>query len=294
MIPSKIPAPIAAALLALITAATGSAMNCLIRLVSAELHPFEIGFFRNVFGCLAILPFALRQGLPALRPQRPGRIVYAAVVNVFSMLSFFSAVALLPLNDLTALSFTTPLFQTIGAAILLGEVVRRSRWMASAVGFLGVLIIARPGTDAFSTGSLLVLFGASAYAAVSLIIKSIAARENAYAVVLYVSGLMSCLSLGPALFMWTTPSPSALWMMALIGALGTTGWLAFAQAFKLADASALAPYDFMRLPFIAAPAYLVFGEVPDLWTWIGAAVIFTSSLAMTHLETRGARKPRSL
>ncbi len=294
MIFSKLPAPIAAALLALLTAATSSGMNCLIRMIATDIHPFEIGFFRNVFGFLTILPFALGQGLAIIRPNRPQRLLLAAVVNVFSMLSFFSAIAMLPLNDLTALSFTTPLFQTIGAALILGEAVRRARWLGSAVGFLGVLIIARPGTDAFSTGALLVLFGASAYAVVSLIIKSIASHESPFTVVLWVSGLMSLLSLPPALMVWTSPSAGALAMLAAIGILGTTGWFAFAQAFKLADASALAPYDFMRLPFIAVPAYLVFGEVPDLWAWIGAAVIFSSSLGMTHIEARARRRPRYL
>jgi drug/metabolite transporter (DMT)-like permease len=289
---SPIPAPLAAALLALVTAATGSGMNCLIRIASADLHPFEIAFFRNLFGFLSILPFALSQGPAALRPNRPGRVLAAALVNVFSMLSFFSAIALLPLDDMTALSFTTPLFQTVGAAFLLGEAVRRSRWLGSALGFLGVLIIARPGGDAFGTGSILVLFGASAYAAVSLMIKSVSASESPLTVVLWVSGSMSLMSLPAAASVWVIPSAGLLVMLAAIGAMGTIGWFAFAKAFKFADASAIAPYDFMRLPFIAVPAYLVFGEVPDLWTWIGAAIIFGASLGVTHFEARAHRRSR--
>lgn len=285
---SLLPAPLLAALLCLTTAATGSFMNCFIRIVAEELHPFEIAFFRNLFGFLTILPFALWNGIGAFRARRPGRLALAAFINLFSMMSFFSAVPLLPLNELTALSFTQPLFQTIGAVFLLGEIVRRWRLAGTIVGFLGVLIVMRPGTEAFAPASLLVLFGAATYAAVALIIKSVD-DENPVTVVLYVSFLISCFSLPVAATVWTWPSAQALLMMAAIGALGTIGWFAFAYAFKLADASALAPYDFTRLPFIAVPAYLVFGEVPDIWTWIGAAVIFGSSIMVTRAEVTRAR-----
>src|SRR2546421_2869204 len=108
MITSNLSAPLTAALLALVTGAAGSAMTCLIRLVSEDIHPFEIALFRNLFGFLTILPFALGQGLAVLRANRPRRVLAAALVNIFSMVAFFSSIALLPLNDMTALSFTTP------------------------------------------------------------------------------------------------------------------------------------------------------------------------------------------
>jgi drug/metabolite transporter (DMT)-like permease len=277
-----------AALLCLTTAATGSLMNCLIRLVAAELHPFEIAFFRNLFGFLSILPFALASGNSTFRAHRPGRLFLAAFVNLFSMMAGFSAVALIPLNEFTALTFTQPLFQTIGAALILGEAVRRWRWIGTIVGFLGVLIVLRPGTESFTPASLLALFGASTYAAVALIMKQ-ASNESSITAVLYVSFGISLLSAPVAATVWIWPTGEALLMMAAIGALGTTGWFAFAYAFKLADASALAPYDFTRLPFVAVPAYLVFGEVPDLWTWVGAAVIFAASAFVTRAEAMRAR-----
>jgi drug/metabolite transporter (DMT)-like permease len=286
MAPSLLPTPVIAALLCLTTAAAGSLMNCLIRLVAAEVHPFEIAFFRNLFGFLTILPFALARGVTAFRARRPGRLVLASSVNLVSMLCFFSAVALMPLNELTALSFTQPLFQTVGAALILGEAVRRWRWIGTAVGFLGVLIVARPGTEAFAPASLLVLVGASTYAGVALLIKSAADAESSITTVLYVSFLIGCLSLPVAATVWVWPSAGALAILAAIGALGTTGWFAFAYAFKLAEASALAPYDFARLPFVAVPAYLMFGEVPDLWTWTGAAVIFAAAAFVTRAEVR--------
>lgn len=260
-------------------------MNCLIRFVADELHPFEIAFFRNFFGFLSILPFAFAAGRAAFRAHRPGRLFFAAFVNLFSMMAGFSAITLIPLNEFTALTFTQPLFQTIGAALILGEAVRRWRWFGTLGGFLGVVIVMRPGTEAFTPASLLALFGASTYAVVALIMKK-ASNENSITAVLYVSFGITCLSLPVAASVWVWPSAYALAVMAAIGALGTTGWFAFAYAFKLADASALAPYDFTRLPFIAVPAYLFFGEVPDVWTWIGAAVIFGSSILVTRAEVK--------
>jgi len=263
-------------------------MNCLIRLVADELHPFEIAFFRNLFGLLSILPFALASGFATFQARRPGRLLLAALVNLFSMMANFSALALIPLNEFTALSFTQPLFQTVGAALILGEAVRRWRWAGTLIGFLGVLIVMRPGTEAFTPASLLALFGASTYAAVALIMKQ-ASNESSITAVLYVSFMISCLSLPVAATVWSWPSAYAMAVMAAIGALGTIGWLAFAYAFKLADASAIAPYDFMmRLPFIAVPAYLIFGEVPDPWAWVGAAVIFASSAFVTRAEVKRA------
>jgi drug/metabolite transporter (DMT)-like permease len=293
MAAAALPAPILAALLTLTTAASGSLMNCLIRIASAELHPFEIVFFRNLFGFLTILPVALAGGAVALRAHRPGRLALAAFINLFSMMAYSSAVALMPLNELTALSFTQPLFQIIGAALVLGEVIRRWRWAATAVGLLGVLIVLRPGTEAFTPVALLVLLGASTYAGVSLVIKSVAGFESPTTCVLYVSGFLTLMSLPVAAPVWIWPSGQALLLTAATGLLGSIGWFAYARAFQLADASALAPYDFMRLPFVAVPAYLLFDELPDLWTWVGAAVIFGASAAVTRFEARAARRSLS-
>jgi drug/metabolite transporter (DMT)-like permease len=135
----------------------------------------------------------------------------------------------------------------------------------------------------------LVLFGASAYAAVALIVKSISATEGAAKIVLLTTASMSCMTLPAALMVWRTPELMHFVLLAGIGCCGTLGWLAFAQAFRYADASALAPYDFLRLPFVAVPAFILFGEVPDLWTWIGAAVIFGSSVYFTRSEARATR-----
>ena len=121
-----------------------------IRLAASDLHPFEIAFFRNLFGCAFVLPFLIRAGAGGLRAQAPGRLLLSSGGHLVAMLGYFLAVAFMPLAELTALAFTKPLFATIGAALVLHEVVRGRRWSAIALGFVGVMIVLRPGAAAFS------------------------------------------------------------------------------------------------------------------------------------------------
>jgi drug/metabolite transporter (DMT)-like permease len=205
------------------------------------------------------------------------------------MLCYFFAVAYMPLAELTALSFTKPLFATLGAAFVLHEVVRGRRWSAIAVGFLGVLIVLRPGAAAFSPYAGLVLLSAVASAAVVLLIKQLTVRDGSTTIVFYQTLFLTTLSLPPALLFWRWPGLEALALVALIGALGTVSWLCFTRAFALADASAVMPYEFLKLPITATLAYLLFAEVPSVWTWLGGAVIFGASIYIAHREARVAR-----
>jgi drug/metabolite transporter (DMT)-like permease len=205
------------------------------------------------------------------------------------MLCFFTAVATIPLNQAAALSFTTPLFATMGAALILGEIVRIRRWTAVGVGFLGVVAVLRPGSDMLTPDALLVLAAAVIFAAVMLIVKRLTETEDVVTIVFYQSLLCTGLSLGPALLVWRMPSLPLLGVLAILGGLGTIGWLAWARACKLADTSAIAPLEFAKLPFTAILAYLMFAEIPDQWTWIGAATIFGATAYITHRETKLAR-----
>jgi drug/metabolite transporter (DMT)-like permease len=286
---SRLSPPAQAALLMIVGAASAATMNCVIRVLSAEQHPFEIAFFRNLFGLVVMLLFLVRAGRGALRTRSTGWLVLSSFGHLVAMLSFFVAVAAMPLAELTALSFTKPLFATVGAALVLHEVVRARRWSAVAIGFLGVLIVMRPGTAAVSPYALLVLLSTLAIAAVALLIKHLSDRESATTIVFYQSLLLSLFSLPPALLVWQVPSAGAFALLIAIGALGTVSWMCFTRAFALADASAVMPYEFLKLPIIALLAYLLFAEVPTLWTWLGGAVIFSSTVYIAQREARVAR-----
>lgn len=281
--------PVRAALLMLLANLAVASMTAGIRVAASELHPFEIAFFRNLFGFAFVLPFLLRVGFGTLRAQAPGLLLLSSAGHLVAMLGYFLAVAYLPLAELTALAFTRPLFATIGAALVLHEVVRGRRWSAIVIGFFGVLLVLRPGAAALSPYAGLVLLSALASAAVVLLVKRLTARDSSTTIVLYQTLLLTVLSLPPALWFWHTPSPESLLLVALIGALGTIAWLCFTRAFALADASAVMPYEFLKLPLTALLAYLMFAEVPSIWTWLGGAVIFGASIYIAQREARVAR-----
>jgi drug/metabolite transporter (DMT)-like permease len=283
-------APVRGALLMTGAAVGFAAMTGIIRHVSAEMHPFQIAFFRNFFALLVMLPWAVGAGLAGISTRRLSVHVWRAVIGLAAMLCWFSALSLLPLAQAVALNFTTPLFATAGAALFLGEVVRVRRWTATAVGFLGVLVIVRPGAEEVSLAALLPVAAAFAMAISVLVVKSLSRTEQPAAIVFYMTLLMTPLSLVPALTVWQMPSWSALGWMGLVGLTANGAHLLLTRAYRIADASAVLPFDYARLPFTAAIGYVAFAEVPDLWTWVGAAVIAAATFYIAHREAAQARR----
>ena len=287
---NAIPAPVQGALLMTGAAFCFSVMNVLIRLAAVEIEPFQIAFFRNLFALLFVLPFVVRAGGPGLRTGRLGLHCVRAAIGLGAMLCWFTSVARLPLAEAVALNFTVPLFATAGAAIILGEIVRARRWSATVVGFLGVLIILRPGfTEITPVMSLPII--AAAFMAISvLLVKTLSRSESAASIVLYMNLILTPLSLGPAQLVWRWPSLTVLGILAVIGAMAAVAHLLLTQAFAKADASAVTPFDYARLPFVAVIAFFVFGETPDVWTWVGAAVIAASAVYIARRESQVAQE----
>jgi drug/metabolite transporter (DMT)-like permease len=276
---------IVAVLLMTLSALTTAVGNTLIRsLGDLGIHPFEIAFFRCAFGFLTVAPLVLWQERGWPRTTAVKTLAASGLAHYVSMLAFFTGVTLMPLNESGALGFATPLFATIGAALFLGERVRARRWIAIVVGFAGVLIVLRPGAVPLTLGAVLILFSTMSFAGVTVLVKMMSGTERAATVVFYQSLIVMLLTLPLALWNWTTPSLPSFLALAALGALSTLGWLCFTRAFALADASAILPLEFTRMPFIAILAYAFLGEIPDKWVWIGAAVIFGSTLYIAHRE----------
>lgn len=265
-----------------------AAMNGIIREVSTTLDPLVVVFFRNLFGLLFVLPWLAKGGFAPRTRRLPLHLV-RSLLGLVSMMSWFIALSRMNLADAVALSFTAPLFATIAAVFLLGEVVRARRWSAVAVGFLGAMIILRPGVQAITTPALLAL-GSAALMAINLaIVKMLTATEKPATIVFYMALILTPVSLIPALVVWRMPEPGELAWLAALGACGTLGQLCTARAFTLADATAVLPVDFLRLPLVAAIGYLAFGEALDIWTAVGAAVIIGSSVYIAHREAHYRR-----
>lgn len=260
--------------------------HVLVRDLSSDVHPIQIAFFRNVVGFLMLVPFLLRQDRVHWKSKQPKLQFIRAIIGTCAMLSWFTCLSMLPVADATAISFVTVLFITIGASIFLGEKVGVRRWTAIAVGFVGTLIIVRPGTEVFGPGAIIALGSTVFWAASMLCIKVLSRTDSSVTMVFYANVYFTIFSFIPALFVWSWPNQHALIMMVIIGVMATLAHLCMAQAMKLADATVVAPVDYTRLLWAAGIGYFAFGEFPDVWTWAGGTVIFLSTIYITYRESR--------
>ena len=265
-------------------------MAVTIRLASARLSTFEIAFFRNLFGLLALLPL-LRYSAPGVfRTRQLPRYFVRSAIGIGSMLCGFWAIGHLPMAQAISLSYSTPLFVTIAAVIWLGEVVRRRRWTAVILGFIGVLVIVRPGTEGFSAGSLVAIAAAVLSSVVAIQIKQLSRVDPPDTIVFYTYAFWVPLSFIPALFAWQWPQGIEwLWLVA-IGVFGTGGQLFWTRALKLGEVSALTPISFMQLPLVTGLAWLLFDEGVSHWTVAGALIIFGANGYIAHREAQLSRR----
>ena len=265
-------------------------MTIAIKLASQSLHTFEVVFFRNFFGLMATLPLLLRHGPDLLRTTQLPRYVFRCMIGIVSMMAGFWAIGHLPLAQAVALSYSTPIFVTIAAVFFLHEQVRARRWAAVALGFIGVIIIVRPGSDSFTAGSLVALAAAVLSGIVSIQIKQLSKLEPADRIVFYTTLLWVPMSLLPALAVWEWPRGIVwIWVIAA-GFLGTGGHMLWTRALKLGDVSALTPITFMQLPLVAVAGWVLFQEPLDRWTALGAGVIFAANAYIAHREAQLARR----
>ena len=288
-----LPPTVQAAILMILGAFFVATQNALIRIASVDMHTFEIVFFRNLFGLAAMLPFLAREGRVMLRVSHLGGLLSMSLCHLASMVCYFLAIAYLPLADVIALAFSKPLFVTLGAALILAEVVRARRWSAVLFGFLGVLIVLKPGVGVISPYAFVVLAGTVLGAATSLMIKRLTGRESVSSIVWYQALFATAFSLPLCLLNWRMPDMTEWSLLIAIGALGTLSWLSATRALALIDASAAAPFEFLRLPFAALIAFLLFAEVPKLSTWLGGVVIFAAAVYIARREavTASHRQP---
>ena len=189
-------------------------LSVIIRLATRELHPFEVAFFRNLGPLVVMLPWVLSRGFSSLRTERLPLHVFRAVTGTIGLFSWCVALWLMPVAEATALSFTAPLFGTMGAALFLREKVDARRWSATFIGFVGVIVILRPGPDCIGWPMVFPLMAAAFMAASGLVVKVLSRTDSPDAIVVYMAVLMTPISVLPALFVWQAPR-SELW-----------GWLA--------------------------------------------------------------------
>ncbi|MEL0089543.1 MAG: DMT family transporter [Rhodospirillales bacterium] len=265
-------------------------MQSLIRQIGGELPPVEVAFFRNLFGFCAIAPIFFRQGFKPLKTSRLRLHALRGALQGVSMMAFFTGVTMVPFAEATSISFSAPLFATILAVIILREKIRIRRISALLFGFVGVLVVLRPGFVEVGVGQGLLLSSSLIWGAAIIVIKRLSISESAATQTAYMGLFMTPITFLPALYVWETPTIDQLGWMALIGIFGTIGHLCFAGAFRRAESSALLPLDFLRLLWASLLGSFLGVEVPDFWVWIGGGLIFTSATYIAFREAQLAKR----
>lgn len=257
-----------------------------IRYLAPKFSVLEMIFIRNVITLAIMLPWAYRVGAAGLRTRRFPLHLFRNLIHYLGNLGWFLGVTLVTLADLSALQFTVPLFITVMAALILGEDVGRRRWSATCIGFFGVLIIVRPGYIPAELGTVAVMLSAFFYAASHVSTKVLSRTESPNLVLFYMAVVFVPVSLVPALFVWVTPGWQDAPPLLILGATGAFAHFCIIRSFSAADASLVTPFEFVRLPVSAAFGFVLFGETAEIWTWIGALVIFGATYYITWYETR--------
>lgn len=276
--------PIAGAFWMIAAGVAGAAMIVCIRRAADDVHAFEVAFFRCFFALVLLLPWFVKTEIAMPREGQMKLHLFRAFCLVASMLTSFWALVLIPVLDATALSYTTPLFATAGAALFLGETVRARRWLAIAAGFAGVLAIVRPGFGAIGLGVALALASAVFAAGDWLSLKPLSRRASAWSVVAWLTLLATPMTLVPALFVWKTPGPETLGWLFGLGVAATLGQFAATRAFAAADISFLSPFNFLHLVLFAGVGWLAFAEPVHPLTAVGAAVVLAAAVYVARRE----------
>lgn len=289
---NALPGGVRGPLLILVSCVLLTVMAAIVKALGDRLDSFELAFFRALFGFMIALAFVPRAGLRALKTHHfTGHLGRALAGGVGVMCGFY-ALTHLPLAEATAIGFTQPLFTVLLAGLVLHELVGPRRWLATAVGFLGVLVMLRPGSGLLETAALVALLGALAAAVVRLLIKQLSATEAPLTILLYQGMMTSLITALPAVLVWQTPSLPEITLMFLGTACGSLAQLCMIQGYAAADASALAPFDYARLPIAALFGFFLFAEVPDLYSLLGALLIAASTLYIALREARLRRAAR--
>ncbi|MGY3657626.1 drug/metabolite transporter (DMT)-like permease [Bradyrhizobium sp. USDA 376] len=253
--------------------------------LSTSLPSIEITWIRFLTFALIFTPVMLRSSpYYAMRTERLGLHVMRGTVLLGSSLFFITGLGFLPIAEASATGFVAPLFVTALSIVFLGEKVGMRRWFATALGLIGVLIILRPGTSAFHPAAFFPVVSAACWAGTLILTRMMSGREAVVTTMAYSSltGLAILTAIVP--FVWVTPSWTAIALGIFIGVASTAGQWIVVLAYRYGDASVLAPFSYSQLLWVSILGFFIFGEVPSIWTIVGAAFIVASGLYIAHRE----------
>ncbi len=260
--------------------------DVLIKLLGKKFGPMELAFCRYSIGLLILSPLFFQMGWSGLKTHRPGIHLTRLIIACIAQLGVFYSVIHLYLADATAIAFSRPLFTTIVAVLLLSELVTSRRWIATAVGFVGVLVMVRPGHAGFDPVALIALISACTFAIANVLIRMMASTEPPNRILFYYHTGGALVFLVPTIILWQKPIGIEWVLLVGIGIMTTVGMTGFIRAFSAGEANAVGPMEYVRLIYAGILGYSIFGEVPDYWTFAGAVIIILATIYIARDEAR--------
>ena len=267
--------------------------DAVVKKLGTKFDPYQLAFARYLVGLVILSPVFISMGTAGLKTRRFGLHMTRLVIACIAQVGVFYAVIHLYLADATAIAFSRPIFTTIVAVILLSELVSTRRWVATVVGFLGVMIMIRPGHAGADPVALVAVASAVTFAVANVLIRMMSDTEPPNRILFYYHAGGTLVFLGPAIFVWQTPVGAEWLLLAMIGVLTTIGMTGFVRAFSVGEANAVGPIEYIRLIFAVGIGYVFFAEVPSLWTLTGAVVIVASAVYIAREEARKKVPPLS-
>ena len=275
---------IKAVLLALTASFCAVLMSVLLKLAQSEVNVFTVGFLRFFFGFLIILPFILSSQFKIYSTNNFKFHLARSIINVPMMILGFAALMYIPLEQIKAIGFLSPIIVVILSVIILKEKIFLIRILALIIGFIGVIIILRPGIIEINIGAYMVLISGLMWSTVIIITKFMSKEDSPMTILTYQYTFVSLFTFPLALIFWTNPSYESLTYTFLAAIVGTILHLCINTSYRLADLSVIQPVWFTQLIFASAFGFIIFGEIPDGWTWAGGILVFSSVLIITYRE----------
>ena len=265
-----------------------SITDVVVKQLGRKFDPTELAFFRYGIGMIMLTPVFIKMGVAELKTTRIGLHILRMSLAMVAQLGIFITVINMPLADATAIFFSKPLFTTVVAVIVISEVVSGRRWIATIVGFVGVMIMIQPGANTINPIALIGVASALSFATANVLIRVLSKTEPPNRILFYyhVGGIL--VFTGPAIWFWTTPVGMEWVLLISIAVLTTIGMTCFVRAFSAGEANAVGPIEYVRLIYAALFGYFLFSEIPSIWTGIGATLIVASAIYIARDEARKA------
>ncbi len=268
------------------------AVTITVRHLGSDLPAVEAAFIRYSFGLLLLLPVIIKMRWRQLTRQSMTLYSLRGLAHGIAVMLWFYAMARIPIAEVTAIGYTTPIFTTIGAVLIFRERIQVRRILAIFIGFIGTVIILRPGYVSIELGSIAQLIAAPLFAVSFLFTKKLTRTEDSRDILVMLSIFCTLVLLPGAILQWRSPTATELMWLMLVAALATAGHYALTMSFAKAPLTVTQPYAFLQLVWAIIFGYLLFGEVPDVWVCLGGAIIVGSVTYMTHREAVVAREEK--